>query len=202
MEQIFVWVASVPPGPETLCLVQSSFFLFLPLSFFFFSLEGEKHLDCFQALKTEPPLKPSELAAERCVRRILKEQRPPRATQIQFPPYWLPKTKEFQRKSGQDLTPSQRCCCCCCCCAVDERWYGWGVVCRRSVEKTTSIRPTHCGTILYIHSLRVGINPLPNKISVEVFVIADTHTHAHKTTNTLQQRAGPLLTRIMLCVAI
>lgn len=26
------------------------------------------------------------------------------------PLFWLPKTKEFQRKSGQDLTPSQDCC--------------------------------------------------------------------------------------------
>lgn len=37
----------------------------------------------------------------------------PRATQIQFPLSSFTKTKEFQRKPGQDLTPSQHCCCCC-----------------------------------------------------------------------------------------
>ncbi len=60
-----------PSRPEMLCLVQSSFFS--PTLLF---LEGEKHLGCFELLKTEPPLKPSGLAAERCVRRILKERRP------------------------------------------------------------------------------------------------------------------------------
>lgn len=59
------------PGPKTLCLVQSS----IPPPSAFFSGRWKTPW-LFQALKTEPPLKPSELAAERCVRRILKEQRP------------------------------------------------------------------------------------------------------------------------------
>ncbi|KAI9535424.1 hypothetical protein NQZ68_002978 [Dissostichus eleginoides] len=46
---------------------------------------------------------------QRDVCREISRSRDPRATQIQFPPFWLPKTKEFHRKSGQDLTPSHRC---------------------------------------------------------------------------------------------
>lgn len=42
---------------------------------------------------------------EMCVPRILKEHEPSGYTDL-VSPFWFPKTKEFQRKSGQDLTPS------------------------------------------------------------------------------------------------
>lgn len=93
IKQIYVWVVSVPPGPRPFawCSHQPPP---PPLLFFW---KVQKHLGCSGFENRATPKTIRAGGREMCVENSQGAETP-RATQIQFPPLWLPKTKEFHKK--------------------------------------------------------------------------------------------------------